>query len=60
MKTNIFETKAEMPPPDNSNGEVVCTALTMRDHVMHNHIPALTPINNGVQSVQRPRRGHDY
>ena len=57
---NIFETKAEMPPQDNMDREVVRTALTMRDHIAHNHVPALTPFDNGVRSVPRPRRGHGY
>ena len=59
MKNNIFETKVEMPPMDNSP-DVVRTAQTMAE--MHrNYMPAAVPNKDAsVANVQRPRRGHGY
>ena len=57
---NIHKSTQEMPSPDNIEREVVRTALTMRDHILHNHVPTLIPSDNSVQHVQRPRRGHGY
>ena len=57
--TNIFETKAEMPPMSNSP-DVVRTALTMSE-ARRNLMPASIPNDDAsVQNVQRPRRGHGY
>ena len=57
--TNIFETKAEMPPKDNSP-DVVRIAQTMPE--MHkNYRPAAMPNDDAsVVNVTRPRRGHGY
>jgi hypothetical protein len=58
--TNIFKTRVEMPPKDNSNDPlVVRTAQTMAD--MHkNYLPAALPQDRSVENITRPRRGHDY
>lgn len=57
---NIFETKAEMPPYDNSNHpECVRVAQTMPD-MRKNYLPAAMPQDRSVQNLDRPRRGHDY
>jgi hypothetical protein len=56
---NIFKTKVEMPPKDNSS-DVVRTALSFPE-VLKDHTPAV--VHNpdaGVRNVQRPRRGHGY
>jgi hypothetical protein len=57
--TNIFNTKAEMPPKNNSP-DVVRVAQTMAE--MHkNYTPAAIPNHDAsVENVIRPRRGHGY
>ena len=57
--TNIFNTKVEMPPKDNSP-DVVRTGLSLPE-VFKGHIPAAVPNKDpSVDNVQRPRRGHGY
>ena len=59
MKTNIFETKVEMPPMDNSP-DVVRTALSMPE-ARRNLTPASIPNHAAsVENIQRPRRGYGY
>jgi hypothetical protein len=57
---NIFETKAEMPPKDNSNDPlIVRTAQTMPD--MHkNYLPAALPQDRSVRNLAPVNRGHHY
>ena len=56
--TDIFKSKAEMPPENNSP-DVVRTAQSMAE--MHrNYMPAAMPTDKNVENVQRPRRGHGY
>ena len=57
--TDIFKSKQEMPPKDNSP-DVVRTALSFPE-VLKDHTPAI--VHNpdaGVRNLQRPRRGHGY
>ena len=56
--TDLFKTKIEMPPKENSP-DVVRTAQTMAERDK-NYLPAAMPQNRDVQSVVRPRRGHGY
>ena len=57
---NIFETKAEMPPIDNSNDPlIVRVAQTMPD-MRKNYLPASMPQDRSVENIQPRRRGHDY
>jgi hypothetical protein len=58
--TNIFETKAEMPPQDNSRDPlIVRTAQTMSD--MHkNYMPAAIPQDRSVENLPPVNRGHHY
>ena len=58
MKNTIFHTEIEMPPKSNSP-DVVRTALTPAE-MFKDHMPALSPSDHGVRSVERPRRGHGY
>lgn len=58
MRNTIFHTEIEMPPKSNSP-DVVRTALTPAE-MFRNHTPALSPSNNSVEHVERPRRGHGY
>lgn len=57
--TNIFKTKVEMPPMNNSP-DVVRVAQTMPEY-RKNCMPAAVPNHDAsVENVQRPRRGHGY
>ena len=58
--TNIFDTKAEMPPK-NGTSIAVRTATTKVE--MHEDYESAMNIPNkdmSVVNITRPRRGHDY
>ena len=57
--TDIFKSKQEMPPKDNSP-DVVRTALGFPE-LLKNHTPAAASNKDAsVENIQRPRRGHGY
>ena len=56
---NIFETKTEMPPKENSPD--VVRVAQVPGEFRHNYMPATMPHRQAsVENTQRPRRGHDY
>ncbi len=56
---NLFKSKEEMPPADNSP-DVVRTALSMPE-MRRSGLPASLPNDDAsVQNLERPRRGHGY
>ena len=57
---NIFETKAEMPPMDNSNDPmVVRVAQTMPD-MRKNYLPAAMSQDRSVENLSPVNRGCHY
>jgi hypothetical protein len=60
MRDTIFKSTAEMPSKNNSNREVVRTALTMADAQMHNLMPGLMKVDNGTDNLPPPNRGKHY
>lgn len=57
---SIFETKAEMPPKDNSHDPmIVRVAQTMQD-MRKNYYPAAMPQDRSVQNLAPVNRGHHY
>lgn len=58
MRDSIFHTEVE-PPMKSNDPEVVRPAMTPGE-ARRNLMPATMPVDHGVKSVERPRRGHGY
>jgi hypothetical protein len=59
MRETIFQSTEPMPPKTNSP-DVRRVPQTQSELRAQNYVPSTMPVNNDVQSVDRPRRGHGY